>query len=129
MKLRKSELICPCVKMKESLYSIMNLWNTPLSLWGLSYATIPIDGNVLDIGCGGGRNIARLLEKVPDGQVYGIDPSFRAVDVSYQLNKKACDEGRCHIYEGSADILPFDDNYFDFIMASETFYFWKDPKA
>lgn len=129
MKLRKSALICPTVSMTEYLYSIMNLWNSPLSLWGLSHATIPKDGNVLDIGCGGGKNLVRLLEKVPDGHVYGIDPSFRAVNCSYELNREACIEGHCHVYEGMADALPFQDNFFDFIMASETFYFWKDPKA
>lgn len=68
-------------KTEGYLLSAMNLWNTPLSLWGLSQVSIPEDAEVLDIGCGGGKNLMRLLEKAPKGHVSGIDSSFRAVDL------------------------------------------------
>lgn len=116
-------------KTEGYLLSAMNLWNTPLSLWGLSQVSIPENAEVLDIGCGGGKNLMRLLEKAPKGHVSGIDSSFRAVDFAYRFNEKAIREGRCSVYEGSADVLPFNENKFDFILAEETFYFWKDPAA
>ena len=59
----------------------------------------------------------------------GIDSSFRAVDFSYRLNEEAIREGHISVYEGAADVLPFNGNKFDFILAEETFYFWKDPAA
>ena len=119
----------PGAKAQEYLFSAMNVWNTPLSLWGLSHVQVKEDGEILDIGCGGGKNLARLLKKVPKGHVCGIDSSFRAVDFSYRLNEEAIRQGRCHIYEGSADVLPFGENRFDLVVAEETFYFWKDPEA
>ena len=116
-------------KTEGYLLSAMNLWNTPLSLWGLSAVSLPEDAEILDIGCGGGKNLKRLLEKAPKGHVSGIDSSFRAVDFSYRLNEEAIKEGRISVYEGAADVLPFNKDKFDFILAEETFYFWKDPAA
>lgn len=116
-------------KAEGYLLSAMNLWNTPLSLWGLSAVSLPEDAEILDIGCGGGKNLQRLLEKAPKGHVSGIDSSFRAADFSYRLNEEAIREGHISVYEGAADVLPFNGNKFDFILAEETFYFWKDPAA
>ena len=41
--------------------------------WALSSMQIKEDGQILDIGCGGGANIARLLQRAPKGVVQGID--------------------------------------------------------
>ncbi|WP_301959464.1 class I SAM-dependent methyltransferase [uncultured Dialister sp.] len=116
-------------KAEGYLLSASNLWNTPLSLWGLSQVTIPEDAEILEIGCGGGKNLERLLKKAPKGHVSGIDSSFRAVDFAYRQNEKAIREGRCSVYEGAPDVLPFNENKFDFVLAAESFYFWKDPEA
>lgn len=129
LELKKPSLLRPGPKTEGYLLSAMNLWNTPLSLWGLSQVNAPKNAEILDIGCGGGKTISRLLKKVPEGHVYGIDSSFRAVDFSWRLNEKAIREGRCQIVEGTAEALPFDDNRFDLVIAEETFYFWKDPAA
>lgn len=39
-------------------------------------------------------------------------------------NRDAIAEGRCSVYEGSAELLPFGANHFDVITAFETIYFW-----
>ena len=127
--MKNPALLRPGPKTEGYLLSAMNLWNTPLSLWGLSQVHIPKDAEILDIGCGGGKTISRLLKKAPEGHVYGIDSSFRAVDFSWRLNEEAIRDGRCQIVEGSAEALPFDDNRFSLVIAEETFYFWKDPAA
>lgn len=36
-----------------------------LAEWGLSHLTLTADANVLDVGCGGGANVARLLKRCP----------------------------------------------------------------
>ena len=106
-----TKLNCPCLREKavKAMYKGMNLMTIPLSRWGLSHVEIHDDADILDIGCGGGRNIQRLLRAAPKGHVTGIDPS------------------ETDVYEGTADILPFGDNRFDLVMASETMYFWKNP--
>lgn len=95
-----------------------------MAQWGLSFVNINGNASVLDIGCGGGANIARLLELAPKGRVEGIDYSPVSVKKSAAVNAKAIAAGRCRIQEGSAAALPYADGQFDLVTAFETVYFW-----
>ena len=97
-----------------------------LAEWGLSHLTLTDDANVLDVGCGGGANVARLLKRCPQGTVTGIDYSPVSVKKSTEVNAAAITAGRCRVLEGNASALPFDDNSFDIVTAFETVYFWPD---
>ena len=94
--------------------------------WGLAEVTIANDANVLDIGCGGGANIARLLKRCPKGTVKGIDHSPVSVKKSSEINASAIAAGRCQIQEGSAAMLPYADSEFNLVTAFETVYFWPE---
>ena len=94
--------------------------------WALSSVQIKEDGQILDIGCGGGANIARLLQRAPKGVVQGIDYSSVSVAKSSKVNAKAIAEGRCKVQEASVVKLPFGESTFDLITAFETIYFWPD---
>lgn len=94
--------------------------------WGLSFVNMPKEANVLDVGCGGGANIARLLKRCPEGTVDGIDHSPVSVKKSSEVNAAAIAAGRCRIQEGSAAALPYADSQFDFVTAFETVYFWPE---
>ena len=80
---------------------------------------------VMDVGCGGGANISRLLCNCPNATVFGLDYSTVSVNKSLKHNKKAVKEGRCVVEQGDVTKLAFDDNKFDLITAFETIYFWK----
>ena len=95
-----------------------------LAEWGLSEVFIAENADILDVGCGGGANIARMLRRAPKGRVTGIDYSPVSVKKSREVNAKAIAAGRCKVVEGSADALPFDDGSFDLVTAFETVYFW-----
>ena len=95
-----------------------------LAKWGLSYVKVAEDADVLDVGCGGGANIARHLKRCPKGTVTGIDYSDVSVKKSQEVNAAAIAAGRCKVVEGSAVALPFADSYFDIVTAFETVYFW-----
>lgn len=97
-----------------------------LAEWGLSHLTFTADANVLDVGCGGGANVARLLKRCPQGTVTGIDYSPVSVKKSTEVNAAAIAAGRCRVLEGSAAALPFEDSVFDLVTAFETVYFWPD---
>ena len=88
--------------------------------WALSSVQIKEDGQILDIGCGGGANIARLLQRAPRGVVQGIDYSSVSVAKSSKVNAKAIAEGRCKVQEASVVKLPFEESTFDLITAFET---------
>lgn len=94
--------------------------------WALAMVTIDRDDHILDIGCGGGANIARLLQRTLQGTVMGIDFSSVSVRKSTKVNAKAIQEGRCKVLEGNVANLPFAESSFDVVTAFETIYFWPD---
>ena len=97
-----------------------------LAEWGLSEVSIAENVDILDVGCGGGANIARLLSRAPKGRVMGIDYSPVSVKKSREVNAKAIAAGRCQVVEGSAAALPFEEGSFDLVTAFETVYFWPE---
>lgn len=103
----------------------MNISHSAASKWGLSHLTLNSADKVLDIGCGGGANIARLLRLCPNGYVAGIDHSEESVALSSKRNKNAIGT-RCDIVCTDVSDIPFGANTFDTVTAFETIYFWKD---
>ena len=51
----------------------MNMGHSPMAKWGFTQFEIPEKADIVDIGCGGGYNIKRLLEVCPEGHVFGAD--------------------------------------------------------
>jgi len=105
----------------------MNLGHAHLAKWGLTYLEVKPNDCILDVGCGGGANINRLLQ-ITSGNVCGLDYSTLCVEKSKKYNEKAIAEKRCEIKEGSVSHIPFDENKFDIVTAFETTYFWLDSK-
>jgi len=84
---------------------------------------------MLDIGCGGGATIKRLLKRSNGAKVYGIDISEESVVKARKVNAGMLNK-QVFIEQGSAEKLPYDDNFFDIITAVETVYFWPElPKC
>lgn len=94
--------------------------------WAMSSVHINEDSHILEAGCGGGANIARLLKRCPRGKVTGVDYSSVSVNKSAKVNAKAISEGRCEVLEASVASLPFNEGSFDLVTAFETVYFWPD---
>lgn len=109
------------------MLAIMNIGHAPLSRWGLANLNVPYNAHILDIGCGGGKNVARLLQLAPKGRVYGLDYAEASVIKSVMVNNKAIALGRAQIVLGEVSNLPFGDSSFDVVTAFETIYFWPSP--
>lgn len=97
-----------------------------LAEWGLGHLVIAQDARILEAGCGGGANVARLLEKASHGHVTGLDYSEVSVAESRKVNQKAIADVRCEILQGDVGALPFDAETFDLVTVFETVYFWPD---
>ena len=106
----------------------MNEHHSPVTEWGLSHLAAKDDAVLLDIGCGGGATLARLLKLAPAGKVFGIDYSETSVGESKAFNHAAIEEGRLEVILGSVENMPFAENSFDGIATVECFYFWPDPQ-
>lgn len=104
----------------------MNIRHNANALWGLSHVEIPPAAKILDIGCGGGKNMRNLLRRAPQGSIFGVDYSPDSVVLSTRSNKRAIRQGRAGVSQASVSSLPFQDGQFDVITAFETIYFWPD---
>lgn len=114
---------CPKGKMGRIMLSMMNFSHAPLTNWGLKFINFKDGWTMLDIGCGGGATIKRLLKHSKSSKVYGIDISRESVAKS----KKNCADmldKQVFISQGSAEMLPYDNEKFDLVTAVETIYFW-----
>lgn len=99
-----------------------------LAEWALERVEVPDDACVLDVGCGGGANLARHLARSPRGHVVGLDYSEVSVTTSRKVNAEAIAAGRCEVVRGDVGALPFPDASFDLASAFETVYFWPDVR-
>lgn len=108
------------------MVKMMNSGHSKLAKWGFTKIYAKPDAKVLDIGCGGGANIANWLGKCTNGHVTGIDYSKVSVEESEKLNAIAIKQGKCDIVYGDVSSMPFDDEAFDCVSAFETVYFWED---
>ncbi len=103
----------------------MNFGHAPLTNWGLSLVEIHNGWTMLDIGCGGGATLKRLLMRSKGAKVYGIDISEESVAKARKVNASVLDR-QVFVTQGSAEKLPYEDNKFDLVTAVETVYFWPD---
>ena len=106
------------------MVNMMNTGHAALAEWGLTHIKIRDDDFCLDIGCGGGANLKRLLGKSSNGHITGVDYSEVSVQKSKKLNRAAIQEGRCEVLQGNVMNLPFSENTFHLVTAFETIYFW-----
>ena len=103
---------------------VMNKHHTSLADWGYTHMDISTKNSILDVGCGGGKNIKNFLKMNNLAKVYGIDYSEASVKMTKQMNSGAVKKGRLEVVEGSVEELPYIDFSFDLVTAFETIYFW-----
>lgn len=108
------------------MVEMMNYGHAALATWGLSHLKTAQEWAVLDVGCGGGANISRLLKRC--ASVTGLDYSEVSVEKSKKVNAVAIQSGKCQIVQGDVSKLPFNKEGFDLVTAFETVYFWPGPK-
>ena len=116
---------CACPKgfLGRCMLRFMNFGHAPLTNWGLDHVEFSDGMVMLDIGCGGGATLKRLLKRSPEGMIYGIDISEESVVKAKNVNKQLLNK-QVFVRQGSADSLPWKDQKFDVVTAVETVYFW-----
>lgn len=105
------------------MLKFMNWCHAPLTNWGLSFVEIKDGWTMLDIGCGGGATLQRLLKRSKNGKVYGIDISEESVAKAKKVNAEVLDK-QVFVCQGSAEKLPYENGMFDLVTAVETVYFY-----
>jgi ubiquinone/menaquinone biosynthesis C-methylase UbiE len=104
----------------------MNSTHSKLTDWGLHRISIDTHDTILDVGCGGGRTVAKLANVAKQGKVYGIDHSGGGVAASKKYVTQYITLGHVEILHGSVSQLPFPNNMFDLVTAVETHFWWSN---
>ena len=105
----------------------MNAGHSKMSAWARERFPFMKPENIIDLGCGGGKNIEALMKMYPKAKLTGLDYSEVSVAQSRKLNQKAIELGKCRILQGDVSALPFEDESFELATAFETVYFWPGP--
>ena len=85
---------------------------------------------VLDLGCGSGwatRLLARIVSEGPAGfgQVVGVDVSDEMIRHAREASKDF--ENILYVW-GSAQQIPWEENFFDKVLSVESFYYYPDQE-
>lgn len=77
---------------------------------------------VLDLGCGTGTLIERLMHLTPTAFFYGLDTSVEMLSVAQQKLPSLVE-----LSVGSADELPFSNESFDVVVSTNAFHYLRNP--
>ena len=102
----------------------MNGGHAKMADWGLSHLTSISPEEIVEIGCGGGRNAGELLKKYSGARVTAIDYSEISVGKATEYNRDMINAGRCVVKQGDVSALDLSEETFDLATAFETIYFW-----
>ena len=108
---------------------ITKIWSgyfRDLSEWTFSLVDIDEQNTILDVGFGGGANIKYIKEHNNECVVYGVDISDEAVNTATELNQKYVDSGEAILSVDDVSCLPFEDELFDLIVATQTHIYWEE---
>ena len=84
---------------------------------------------IFDLGCGAGwatRILARLVSEGPRGfgQIVGLDISDEMIRRARAASREF--DNIMYVW-GSAEKIPWEENYFDKVLSVESFYYYPDP--
>jgi SAM-dependent methyltransferase len=90
-------------------------------LAGMEFAP---DDKILDLGCGAGWLAGILADKVPQGQVVGMDV---ADEMIRRARQRFAENLRMMFCVAGAEDIPWDENFFNKVVSIESAYYWPDP--
>lgn len=82
------------------------------------------NSSLLDVGCGSGILIQKLLTLNRNLKLYGLDITPKMVEVA---KKKFINNSSVKISLGSAIKMPYEDNSFDYVACASSFHHHPDP--
>ena len=86
----------------------------------MALSAAPAPGRVLDVGCGTGALLRRLVARLPHAELAGVDPAPRMLaEARKRLNG-------VRLEEAAAERLPFADASFDLVVSVMSFDHWAD---
>ena len=72
------------------MLSSMDKEHLPMAEWSFTQFEIPEKADIMDLGCGGGFNIRRMMKKCKEGKIVGYDISEESVKKARSARKIIC---------------------------------------
>src|SRR5207253_2909013 len=101
----------------------MGRYSRPLAVPFADFAGLPLDGRVLDVGCGPGALTAELARRARPGRVTAVDPSEEFVAALRGRHPEV------QVIRAPAEDLPFEGGCFDATLAQLVVNVMDDPVA
>lgn len=89
------------------MVSGMNKAHAGVSDWGIRHLSSIQPQTIIELGCGGGRNAAQLLNNFPKATLTALDYSEVSVEKTKQVNRREIQHKRCQVLQGDVATLPF----------------------
>jgi len=106
----------------------MNASHSALTDWALAALGALPDARILDVGCGGGRTVAKLVARSHGPSVHGVDIAPGSVLLTRDTNAQAIAQRRASVVRAAVSRLPYSDATFGLVTAIETHYYWPTPE-
>ena len=81
---------------------------------------------ILDIGCGEGWTCRLLSSRCPDSAIVGVDVSDEMIRLA---RRKSPEQGNAIFAPGSAEEIPWAEDYFTRVICVESAYYWHSVEA
>ena len=102
----------------------MNSGHAKMADWGMSHLPVMSPEQIVELGCGGGRNAGELSKRFPKAKVIAVDYSEVSVAKAKEYNKEKIDGGKMIVQQGDVSNLNLPAESFDLATAFDTIYFW-----
>ena len=109
---------------RRAINAMNSKQHAALPEWVFEQLNLPGKIRILDVGCGGGANIGRLIKLCPDCRLTGLDISQLSIEITTDKNYPAIKDGFCIVVGGNAVQIPLAKEIFDVVTAFETIYYW-----
>ncbi|MGB6679883.1 MAG: class I SAM-dependent methyltransferase [Candidatus Bathyarchaeia archaeon] len=103
-----------------------NYGDYPTNRLAVDYLDLPNHISIVDVGCGTGSALRYAAQKVKDGNLIGIDPVPRMIEIARELTENHSTQKLITFKVGSAEDLPIDDDFANFVFAFDSIDHWKD---
>ena len=102
----------------------MSFGHASVADWAMSVLDIAEPSEIIELGCGNGRDSGELMKKYPAPRLTALDYSPLSVERTKANNKDMIVAGRLEVVEGDVSRLELAPGKFDLATAFETIYFW-----
>ena len=110
-------------KLYDNLTSIKGINKSFEEIAGLIGNTLK-QGNLLDVGTGPGRLLFEINKRVPQINLFGLDISKSMMD---RAKQNLANIPNVDLRTRNINQTDFEDNFFDCIVSTGSFYNWDDP--